>query len=131
SAGQRGVWVRDREGRAQFVGTLCRPIVARLRANGGPPPGGLRIAMIAAASAVHATGCAPPMTTGERLPFRFISVPVTLSLPDMVARLNTLQPAALSGDPTMLARLAAEPRGGRLRHAPPAITSTNRTPLPA
>jgi phenylacetate-CoA ligase len=131
SSGQRGVFVMDREGLAQFVGTLCRPIVARLRANGGPPPGGLRIAMIAAASAVHATGCAPPMTTGERLPFRFISVPVTLPLPEMVARLNTLQPAALSGYPTMLARLAAERRAGRLRIAPQSITSTSETLFPA
>src|SRR5262245_21741416 len=41
SSGQRGVFVIDREGLAQFVGTLCRPIVARLRASGEPPPGGL------------------------------------------------------------------------------------------
>ena len=76
SSGQRGVFVVDREALAQFVATLTRPLMARLRASGGPPPGGLRIAMIAAASAVHATGCASPLTAGERLPFRFLPVPV-------------------------------------------------------
>src|SRR5262249_6744722 len=40
SSGQRGVFVMDREALAEFVGTLCRPIVARLRVNGGPPHGG-------------------------------------------------------------------------------------------
>jgi len=49
----------------------------------------------------------------------------------MVARLNTLQPAALSGYPTMLARLAAERRAGRLRIAPQSITSTSETLFPA
>jgi len=131
SSGQRGVFVVDREALAQFVATLTRPLMARLRASGGPPPGGLRIAMIAAASAVHATGCASPLTAGQRLPFRFLPVPVTLPLADMVARLNALEPAALSGYPSMLARLAAERRAGRLRIAPRAITSTSETLFPA
>jgi phenylacetate-coenzyme A ligase PaaK-like adenylate-forming protein len=127
SSGRRGVFVLDREALVQFIGALTRPVMARLWASGGPPPGGLRIAMVAAASAVHATGSAPALSDGERLPFRFHSVPVTLALPDMVARLNSLQPSALSGYPTMLARLADERRAGRLRIAPQAITSTSET----
>ena len=131
SSGERGVFVLDREAAVQFVAALTRALMARLLAAGGPPPGGLRIAMIAAASAVHATGTAPPLTAGEDMPFRFLPVPVTLPLTEIVERLNAMQPMALSGYPSMLARLAAERRAGRLRIAPQAITSTSETLLPA
>jgi hypothetical protein len=97
SSGQRGVFVLDREALVQFVGALTRSLMARLLATGGPPPGGLRIAMIAAACAVHATGTAPPLTAGAHMPFRFFPIPVTLALPEIVERLNALQPMALSG----------------------------------
>jgi phenylacetate-CoA ligase len=131
SSGQRGVFVLDRDALVQFVGALTRPLMARLLATVGSPPGGLRIAMIAAASAVHATGTAPPLTAGADMPFRFLPVPVTLPLPEIVDRLNALRPMALSGYPSMLARLAAERRAGRLRVAPQGITSTSETLLPA
>ena len=50
----------------QFFGSLTRGLVARLEAMGGPPPGGLPIAMVAAGSPVHATGIAAPLCEGER-----------------------------------------------------------------
>jgi phenylacetate-CoA ligase len=130
SSGERGVFVSDREALVAFLGALTRPLMKRLLASGGPP-GGLRIAMVAAASAVHATGCAPALTAGERMPFQFLAVPVTLPLAEIVARLNALQPPALSGYPSILARLGAERRAGRLRIAPVQITSTSETLLPA
>ena len=56
SSGQRGVFVLDVPAAVQFFGTLVRGLLARLEAMGGPPPGGLPIAMVAAGSPVHATG---------------------------------------------------------------------------
>src|SRR6478672_4230996 len=128
SSGRRGVFVLDRLGAVQFFGSLTRGLVARLEATGGPPPGGLPIAMVAAASPVHATGIATPLCEGsEDLPFRFIGVPVTLPLGEIVDRLNALRPPALYGYPSVLARLAGEQRAGRLRISPMIVTSTGET----
>ena len=97
SSGQRGVFVLDQPAAVQLFGSLSRGLVARLEELGGPPPGGLPIAMVAASSPVHATGMAVPLSEGDTgLPFRFVKVPVTLPLPAIVDRLNTLQLPALS-----------------------------------
>lgn len=130
SSGQRGVFVFDREALSAFVLSLSRPIMARLDPFGGPPPGGLPIALIAAASAVHATALAPALSVGPDVPFRFTSVPVTMPLPGIVERLNDLQPPVLYGYASMLAVLAAEQRAGRLRVSPLAVTSTSETLFP-
>ena len=50
--------------------------------------------------------------------------------PAIVGRLNQLQPEAMYGYPSMLARLAAEQRAGRLRIAPRMVSSTAETLLP-
>src|SRR4051812_32617170 len=57
SSGPRGVFLLDRAATRQFIGSLSRGLVARLRGTGrsGDP---LRIAMVAAASPVHATRAA-------------------------------------------------------------------------
>jgi phenylacetate-coenzyme A ligase PaaK-like adenylate-forming protein len=130
SSGRRGVFVVDGAAIVGFLSALSRPLMARLQALGGPPPGGLPIAIVAAASAVHATGAAPALSAGSDMPFRFLPVPATLPLPTIVAQLNALQPSALYGYPSMLARLAAEQRAGRLHVAPRAVTSTSETLLP-
>lgn len=130
SSGERGVFVHDVDATVQFVGAVTRALVARLAATGGPPPGGLPTAMVAASSAVHLTGAAPAFTAGGRMPVRYLPVPVTLALPEMVARLNTMAPAMLFGYPTALARLAAERRAGRLRIAPVAVTCSSETCTP-
>jgi phenylacetate-coenzyme A ligase PaaK-like adenylate-forming protein len=109
---------------------LTRGLVARIEAMGGPPPGGLPAAMVAAGSPVHATGLAEPITAGARLPFHFVPVPVTRPLPEIVERLNALQPLVLFGYATMLARLAVEQQAGRLRIAPMAVTCTSETCTP-
>jgi phenylacetate-CoA ligase len=130
STGQRGVVVLDPAAGVTYALSLTRPLLARVRALGGPPPGGLPVAMVAAASAVHITGAAPALTAGAGMPLRFLKVPVTLPLPQMVQRLNALQAPVLYGYPSMLARLAAEQRAGRLRIAPLAVTATGETLLP-
>jgi phenylacetate-coenzyme A ligase PaaK-like adenylate-forming protein len=127
SSGRRGVFVFDRAALTAFASALSRGLIARLRAIGGPPPGGLPIAMVSAASAVHATGMAPALSAGGDMPFRFLPVPVTLPMPEIVERLNTLQAPALYGYASMLARLAVEQREGRLRLTPVVVTSTSET----
>ena len=131
SSGRRGVFVFDRRALIQFVTSLTRSLVARLTAQGGPPPGGLRIAMVGAPSAVHATCAAEELTAGPSMPFHFLGVPATLALADIVDRLNELDAPALAGYPTILARLARERRAGRLRITPRTISSTSETLSPA
>jgi hypothetical protein len=78
SSGRRGLFVFDAEGFAEYTATLLRPMIARLRSIGGPPPGGLRGAIVAADSAIHATGVASVLLDGS--PITLAPVPVTLPL---------------------------------------------------
>jgi phenylacetate-coenzyme A ligase PaaK-like adenylate-forming protein len=129
-SGQRGVFVADPEARAGFILSGLRSLMARVASPGGLPPGGLTIAMVSAASAVHATGSMPAWGTGGPLPLRAMSVPVTLPLAEIVERLNAVQPGLLYGYPSMLARLAVEQRAGRLRVAPMSLVTSSETLVP-
>ena len=129
SSGQRGVFVVDAHAVTEFLSSLNRRTMERLLAQGGPPPGGLVIAMVAAASAVHATGCAPAWSAGA--PVRVVPVPVTLPLATILTRLEEIQPPVLYGYPSMLVRLAREKAEGRLAIAPMIINSSSETLLPA
>lgn len=128
SSGVRGVFVYDIKAMADFVCAMLRPLEARLAATGGPPPGGLRAAIVAAGSAVHVTGCAPAMSAGHHI--AFTAVPVTLPFGEVVARLNALQPQVVMGYPSMLARLAHEQIAGRLAIRPLAMSATSETLTP-
>ena len=130
STGQRGVFIFDPAAKAQFILSIIRSLLARLQAPGGIPPGGLPIAMVGAASAVHATGAAAAETVGTDLPLRVTSVPVTWPWPRIVDRLNALQVPCLIGFASALARLAAEQSAHRLRITPAVIISTGETLLP-
>jgi phenylacetate-CoA ligase len=125
SSGRRGVFVLDVDTMVAFSSSILRPMVAR---SGGLPPSGLKIALVAADSAVHATGMTPKMTEGSLV--RFFPAPAVLPIPEIVGRLNAVQPDALFGYPSMLARLAIERQAGRLRIAPSAIRATSETLLP-
>jgi phenylacetate-coenzyme A ligase PaaK-like adenylate-forming protein len=127
SSGGRASFVTDVPGMTEFASLIMRPAIALRAAAGGS--GDMTIAFVAAASPIHSTGCAPKVMQGS--PIAFISVPVTLPLEEIVTRLNALQPPALYGYPSTLARLAAEALAGRLRIAPVAITSTSETLRPA
>ena len=130
SSGQRGVFVVDRAALVGFTLSLSRGLLARLEALGGPPPGGLPIGIVAAASPVHATGLVVPLNDADDVSFRFHPAPATLPLVEIVERLNATRPAALYGYPSVLCRLARERREGRLDITPLAITSTSETLLP-
>jgi phenylacetate-coenzyme A ligase PaaK-like adenylate-forming protein len=95
---------------------------------GGPPPGGVKAAIVAAGSAVHVTGAAPAMSAGHHI--AFTAVPVTLPLAEVVARLNALQPQVVMGYPGMLARLAHERAAGRLAIRPFALSATSEMLTP-
>jgi phenylacetate-coenzyme A ligase PaaK-like adenylate-forming protein len=125
SSGRRGIFVLDAEAMVEYASSILRPTVAAR--GGGLPTGGLTIAFVAAASAVHATGIAPQILHGS--PIRFIPVPATLPFAALVDRLEAIQPHALYGYPSMLARLAIERRAGRLCIAPATIVSTSETLL--
>jgi phenylacetate-coenzyme A ligase PaaK-like adenylate-forming protein len=129
SSGRRAVFLHDPPTCRQFFGSLSRGLVGRIRATGAPP-GGLRAAMVAAGSPVHATGAAGWLTAEGSLPFSFVSVPVTLPVAEVVERLNTIRPHVLYGYPTMLAQLGVEQRAGRLRITPGMVTCTSETLTP-
>ena len=122
-SGLRGMFVQSVEEYVEFGATILRRGMARLRAAGGPPPGGLLMGMVAAPSPVHSTAFGAATVAGG--PVRFASIPATLPLAEIVARLNELQPPALMGFATTLARLAAEQRAGRLAIPPLVVTSTS------
>jgi phenylacetate-coenzyme A ligase PaaK-like adenylate-forming protein len=86
--------------------------------------------MVAAPSAVHATGFAAALTASDGWPARFELVPATLPLTQIVERLNALQPLMLNGYSSMLARLAREAQAGRLRIAPAQVTPSSETMPP-
>src|SRR5215470_4250314 len=121
SSGLRGVFVQTLGEFADFVASLVRPGYARALAAGGPPPEGLVLGIVAAASPVHSSGFGAAVATGP--PVRLVPAPATLPVPEIVARLNQAQPPALLGYPSKLAELAREQQAGRLAIAPQAVTS--------
>jgi phenylacetate-coenzyme A ligase PaaK-like adenylate-forming protein len=94
------------------------------------PLGPLRIALVAAPSALHATGFGAALTSIDGWPVRYELVPATLPIAEIVDRLNALQPPVLGGYASMLARLALEAHAGRLRIAPTQLGSSSETLLP-
>jgi phenylacetate-CoA ligase len=121
SSGLRGVFVQTVEEYAEFAASILRRAMARVFAAGGPPPDGLPVGIVAAASPVHSSGFAAAVATGY--PVRMISVPATLPLDQIVQRLNDAQPPVLLAHASTLPRLAGERRAGRLRISPRAITA--------
>ncbi len=121
SSGLRGVFVQTLGEFTDFVASLMRRGYARALAAGGPPPGGLVIGLVAAASPVHSSGFAAAVAAGP--PVRLVAAPATLPLDQIVARLNATQPPALLGYASKLAELAREQLAGRLAIAPRSVTS--------
>jgi phenylacetate-coenzyme A ligase PaaK-like adenylate-forming protein len=116
SSAQRGIFVQTLGEYLDFVVSLVRPGYAKALASGGPPPDGLVLGIVAAASPVHSSGFGAALAVGP--PVRLIPAPATLPLAEIVARLNTAQPPALQGYPSKLAELAREQLAGRLDIAP-------------
>jgi phenylacetate-CoA ligase len=128
SSGERGVFAYGSDAIVDYTLGLTRAGLARLLALGPPPPGGVPMAMVAAASPIHATRALPELFSGELL--AVTSIPVTLPLPEIVERLNRAQPMLLQGYPSVLSLLATERAAGRLRIAPLAVTGSSEQFLP-
>ncbi len=130
SSGERGIVAYAPEAAAEFVSLMFRTRIAalagQLKAPVQLPPAS--IAFVAASSAVHGTVFVSSILGGT--PVRIVHVPVTLPVPEIVGRLNQLQPRGLFGYASMLARLAAEHQAGRLRVAPQLVSCTAETLLP-
>jgi phenylacetate-coenzyme A ligase PaaK-like adenylate-forming protein len=106
-----------------FMASIIRPAIASSASTAdATQPGGLVAAVVAAASPIHSSAFAAAALRG---PVRLVSVPATLPLGEIAERLNTLQPRALIGYPTMLALLAAQQRAGGLRIAPATVTASS------
>ncbi len=122
SSGLRGIFVQALSEYTDFVASIVRRGLARLRLAVRPPLEGLVIGLVGAASPAHSSGFAAATATGP--PVRMIAAPATLPLPEIVARLNAAQPPALLGYPSKLAELAREQREGHLRIGPSSVTAT-------
>jgi len=129
SSGLRGVFVQTAEEYAEFIASVLRRSVARARASGGVPAGGMVSGIVAAASPVHSSGMAAAVATGPLV--RLISAPASLPTARIVGLLNAARPPALIGHASKLAELAAEQREGRLRLDLQAITSISEMLTPA
>jgi phenylacetate-CoA ligase len=121
SSGLRGTFVQTIDEFAEFSASVLRRLVARLAAA-GPPPVGVSVALVGAASPVHASGFAAAVAAAG-YPVRAISAPATLPLADLVRRLNQVRPLVVMAHTSKLALLAGEQRAGRLRIAPVSVTA--------
>lgn len=118
SSGQRGVFVYDWEGWADFFLGISRYNVADRRADPALSAAPNLVAVVAAGTGAHASSLIPrtfSTTTGD---VTFERVPLTLPVVEIVERLNTIQPISLHGYPSALRELAEEARAGRLRIRP-------------
>ena len=124
SSGTRGVFVSDVEA---YVEVSTAPLRALMTSGLAAqlPPQGFRMAIVAAATAVHSTGLAVAMSQPGADPVDRHAVPVTLPVREMVARLNAVRPDVLLGYPSVLARLANERVAGRLEIRPHAVVTTS------
>jgi phenylacetate-coenzyme A ligase PaaK-like adenylate-forming protein len=124
SSGTRGVFVYGWE--SWVIANLSFVRFRRRMQLSDPSIGlGAPTAMIAAGKATHMT-YAMSRTFGGAA--NVTPVPATLPLPEIVARLNALQPVILAGYPTMLYALAGEAAAGRL-HIKPRLIGPGSEPL--
>lgn len=121
SSGVRGVFVQTAEEYTEFAASVLRPAMAPVFAAGGPPPGGLPVTIVAAASPVHSSGFAAAAARGY--PVRMTAVPATLPTAEIVRRLNDAPPEVLLAHTSTLVVLAGERHAGRLQISPRAITA--------
>ena len=128
SSGTRGIFVMDADALAEFVAVTIRPGIARSLAEGGPPPEGLDAVMIAAGSPIHATAVGSRVSEGG--PMRIARIPATLPFEEIVAQVRDVDPDMMMGYPSVLLRLAAEQKAGRLDLHLRALTSTSENLRP-
>ena len=118
SSGQRGVFVYDWEGWAQFFLGIARYNVADRRADPALAAAPNLVAVVAAGAGAHASSLIPRTFSSATGDVSFERVALTLPMAEIVERLNAIQPVSLHGYPSALRELAEEARAGRLHIHP-------------
>ena len=122
SSGQRGVFVYDWEGWADFYLGISRYNVADRRADSALSAAPNLVALIAAGTGAHASSLIPRTFSSATGDVTFERVPLTLPVAEIVERLNAIQPVSLHGYPSALRRARGRGPSRTTRH-PPAPTS--------
>ena len=125
SSGKRGIFVYDEEALVELNAAIVRPMMARMNAMGGPPTGGLDMALVAADSPIHATGSAPRLIAGG--PIRFHRFPATMPAEEVASGVARVGPQLLYGYPSVLVRLARAQLEGRFDLRLRGVTCTSET----
>lgn len=121
SSGLRGVFAWSMDVIADYLATILRTGLAR--AGGGEVPTGLSVAMVGAASAIHATRATACIADGSIGTVSF--APANLPLAEIVRRLSSAPPSLLAGYAGALRLVAGEQLAGRLDIAPAIVVSTS------
>jgi phenylacetate-CoA ligase len=126
SSGRRGVFVYDWQAWLNYGLATFRNTVkwAARHSEVGPTV----VAVVAAERANHVGSALFQTFSNRALPVH--RVPVTLTVDEIVARLNEIQPTSLAGYPSMLQVLAEHARGGELRIHPARVGSSAEPLLP-
>ncbi|MGH8998106.1 MAG: hypothetical protein ACRDY7_01800 [Acidimicrobiia bacterium] len=122
SSGLRGVFVYHRDAVAPYVCSILRTGMARIAAMAGwPPPFPIPVTIVAAPSAIHATGSTAHLVRSiAELTF----TPATLPFDEIVHRVRGSRPMLLCGYTSLIARLADEQAAGNLEIAPEMVIVT-------
>jgi phenylacetate-CoA ligase len=127
SSGIRGVFVYDWTSWALLAIMMAREMPGEAANDPGPdgsPP------VVASVSADRATHLSRALNQTFRDPRNNHRFPITLSMEEIVAGLNKVQPTRLGGYPSALHLLANEARAGRLHIAPRSVGTTAEPLLP-
>jgi phenylacetate-CoA ligase len=121
SSGRRGVFALPLDALPDFLASVVRGGLAQL--GGGRVPVGVRLAMVGAASAIHATGLAPALADGVIGTVH--QAPATLPMAEITGRLRAADPTVLAGYASVLSRVADAQLAGRLELRPAMVLSTS------
>ena len=126
SSGLRGVFAMNLDSVPDYLAGVLR--IGLHRIGGGSVPRGIRLALVAAGSSIHATRATAALADGTIGTVTF--APATLPLSEVVARLEACAPTVLAGYASSLARLAEVQMAGGMSIKPAAILSTSENLTP-
>jgi phenylacetate-CoA ligase len=128
SSGRRGVYVYDWDGWASYFLSIARRHAYDRRHDPTLAAAPGVEGMIAADKPTH--GSSAQGQTFSNPQVRIARIPITLPLPEVVARLNALGPTTIRGYPSALDQLAFEAVAGRLQIAPLRVRCVGEPLLP-
>lgn len=114
SGGRRGIYVYGWDEWTTLALLQIRPRLGVV--DGSPRPAGAATVSLFGTGAMHVSRALQLLLTDPDDPV--VHLPMTLSVPEIVRRLNEIQPELVMGYPTALDVLVRESEAGRLRIAP-------------